>query len=319
MLHVLNGDATFRVFQQACLPGDVLVWRDILVEGPAAPPAVRAPYLAERLGIDAQEYVAGRQEEAAALEGSADHDEVVLWFEQDLFCAVNLWFLLDWSAARDGAAPPLSLVFPDEVPGVGAFRGLGTLESERLPELFARRAHVSDAARALGRRLWSAWASPDPRGLEPLLADETSALPFVGAAVRCHLARFSSVERGVNEVEEAMLSALADEPLPFSPLWRRVSCDPRVRAHGMGDVQFAAHLRELAAGPGALVALEGDAGAFASWRLALTALGRDVLARRRDWLALHPLHRWLGGVHLHPEGAAWRWGAARGRLVGDAR
>jgi hypothetical protein len=243
----------------------VLVWRDILVEGPAAPPAVRAPYLAERLGIDAQEYVAGRRQEAAALEGSAGHDEVVLWFEQDLFCAVNLWFLLDWSAARDGAPPRLSLVFPNEVPG------------------------------------------------------ERPALPFVGAAVRCHLARFPSVGRGVNEMEEAILSALADRALPFAPLWRRVSRDARVRAHDMGDVQFAAHLRELAAGAGALVALEGDAGACASWRLALTALGRDVLARRRDWLELHPLHRWLGGVHLHPEGPAWRWDAASGRLVGDTR
>ena len=116
-----------------------------------------------------------------------------------------------------------------------------------------------------------------------------------------------------------MLSALADGPLPFSPLWRRVSRDARVRAHGMGDVQFAAHLRELAAGAGALLALEGDARAFASWRPALTALGRDVLARRRDWLALHPFRRCLGGVHLHPEGTAWRWDAARGRLGGDAR
>ena len=88
-----------------------------------------------------------------------------------------------------------------------------------------------------------------------------------------------------------MLSALADGPLPFSPLWRRMSRVP----------------------------LEGDAGAFAAWRLALTALGRDVLARRRDWLALHPFRRCLGGVHLHPEGTAWRWDAARGRLGGDAR
>ena len=185
MLHVLNSDATLRVFQRACLPGDVLVWRDILVEGPAAPPAVRAPYLAERLGIDAQENVAGRQEEAAALEGSADHDEVVLWFERDLFCAVNLWFLLDWSAARDGAAPPLSLVFPDEVPGVGDFRGLGTLEPERLPSS-SRAARTSRTRRArsdagsgrLGRartRGASSRCSPSRRRRSPSSAQRSAA------------------------------------------------------------------------------------------------------------------------------------------------
>jgi hypothetical protein len=33
MLHVLNGDVTATVFAAAGLLGDVLVWRDILVEG----------------------------------------------------------------------------------------------------------------------------------------------------------------------------------------------------------------------------------------------------------------------------------------------
>ena len=62
MLHVLNGDATHRVFEQTHLTGDVLVWRDILVEGPAASPDERAPWLAARLGIDAEEYeAAGRR------------------------------------------------------------------------------------------------------------------------------------------------------------------------------------------------------------------------------------------------------------------
>jgi len=90
VLHVLNGDATHRVFEQTHLTGDVLVWRDILVEGPAASPDARAPWLAAHLGIDAEEYVRGRREEAAALAATARHDEVVLWFEHDLFCAVNL-------------------------------------------------------------------------------------------------------------------------------------------------------------------------------------------------------------------------------------
>ncbi len=36
MLHVLNGDATAVVFAAAGLPGETLVWRDIVVEGPVA-------------------------------------------------------------------------------------------------------------------------------------------------------------------------------------------------------------------------------------------------------------------------------------------
>jgi hypothetical protein len=91
--------------------------------------------------------------------------------------------------------------------------------------------------------------------------------------------------------------------------------------NGDATQEYVAGRRQEAA------ALEGSADhdevvlwfACASWRLALTALGHEVLARRRDWLTLHPLHRWLGGVHLHPEGPAWRWDAAHGRLISGAR
>src|ERR1700752_3595020 len=98
MLHILNGDATATVFANAGLAGDVLVWRDILVEGPLTvewtEPAVlaaRAAYLAERFGIDAAQYVSGVHVQEDGLAAALKHDEVVLWFEQDLFCAVNLW------------------------------------------------------------------------------------------------------------------------------------------------------------------------------------------------------------------------------------
>src|SRR5439155_1597163 len=207
VLHVLNGDATHRVFEQTHLTGDVLVWRDILVEGPAASPDERAPWLAARLGINAEEYVRGRREEAAALAATARHDEVVLWFEHDLFCAVNLWFLLDRFSARGGG------------------------------------------------------------------------------------------------------------PVDFSRLFAMVGAREPVRPHGMGDLQFAARLRELSRGPHALVTLDADGRAPRAWTLALTPLGRDVVAGRADWLAHHPLDRWLGGVHLHSPRPSWRWDGRARRLV----
>ena len=51
--------------------------------------------------------------------------------------------------------------------------------------------------------------------------------------------------------------------------------------------------------------------------LDITAQGRQVEAGEADWLALHPIDTWLGGIHLHPGGPLWRWDNARGRLVTD--
>jgi hypothetical protein len=325
MLHILNGDATAAVFADAKLSGDVLVWCDILVEGPLtagwtkpAALASRAAYLAERFGIDAAQYVSGVHAQEDGLASALKHDEVVLWFEQDLFCAVNLWYVLAWFARRPAAR--LSLVYPptDEV------RGLGVRAPAELSALYGERRPVTTPMLALGRRAWEAYTDADPRvagslasGGSPVsrgslasqssvsqrssVPQENAALPFVREALRCHFGRFPSVGTGLNEVEAATLDALAGGAQRFGDLFRAVTADE----HGMGDVQLAACVRGLAP----LVNLSG--GDVMSAEVAITALGREVRTGRRDWLDVRAINVWLGGVHLEGARPRWRWDGAR--------
>jgi len=163
VLHVLNGDATAAVFDRAGIPGERLVWRDILVEGPVpavahAPLPGRAAYLAQRLAIDAAEYARTTAEQLSSLVGAWQADEIVLWFEQDLFCAVILWSLLDW-LTRQAPAAQASLVYP---PVDVDTRGLGAVEPSELAELFATRQPVTAAASALSPRPGCSKAVPQP-------------------------------------------------------------------------------------------------------------------------------------------------------------
>src|SRR5919108_5402680 len=150
MLHLLNGDATAAVFPDA-LPGERDVWRDILMEGPAdTDPETRAAWLAPRLGVTPEEYLGGWREGQAMLARAKEHDEVVLWFEQDLFCAINLWFVLSrLDAVR------VSLVFPEITADV---KGLGALESRQFAPLFERRHSLSANEITNARALWRAYA-----------------------------------------------------------------------------------------------------------------------------------------------------------------
>jgi hypothetical protein len=301
------------VFADAGVPGERLVWRDILVEGPvtAGEPtaeflAARAAWLAGRLGIDATAYQRTVREQAAGLAASREHDEVVLWFEQDLFCAVNLWTLLDWFA-RHAADRRLSLVYP----GTDEVKGLGAMTPARLAGLFADRRPVTEAMRRLGQQAWHAFAGADPLASAPLIEQDTGELPFVRRAFRCHWGRFPSVSNGLNEVETAALAVLRRGPRRFGDLFREVGTHPRVRRHGMGDVQFAACVRGL----GRLIDVAGHDVTTAE--LEITQRGRDVAAGDLDWLDLTALETWLGGVHLRPGGPLWRWDGTRGRLVGS--
>jgi hypothetical protein len=308
---VLSGDEAARVFADAGVPGERLVWRDILVEGPvtagdATPEAVaaRAAWLAGRLGIDAGAYQRTVREQTAGLVAAREHDEVVLWFEQDLFCAVNLWGVLAWFA-RHAPATRLALVHP----GTDDVKGLGAMAAAQLAELFTARQPLTDAARGFGEQAWAAYAGADPLESALLVADETAPLPFVRQAFRCHWGRFPSVANGLSEVETAALAVLRRGPRRFGDLFRDVSAHPRVRRHGLGDIQFAACVRGLRT----LVDVAGHDVTTAE--LEITQRGRDVAAGDRDWLDFTELDTWLGGVHLRPGAPLWRWDGARGRLV----
>jgi hypothetical protein len=309
MLHVLNGDATATVFETAGIPGERIVCRDILVEGPATASVsldARAVYLADYLGLDGAAYARGVEEQTARLAGASGHDEIVLWFEQDLFCAVMLWWLLD-RLARQAPAARLSLVYPpvdDNAPGLGA------MPPARLAVLFGERRPVTEETRALGARAWAAYAGPDP--LAGAALDDTPELPFVRDAFRCHWGRFPAVANGLNEVEGAALGVLQAGRRRFGELFREVSAHPRVRRHGMGDLQLAACLRRLAP------LVRPDGAELMQATLEITPLGRDVVALGVDWLRVHAIDAWLGGVHLRRGGPLWRWDGARQRLVPSA-
>jgi hypothetical protein len=296
VLHLLNGDATAAVFPST-LPGRRAVWRDIMVEGPAVNDgAARAAWLAPRLNVTAAEYERGWRAGQETLDGAATEDEVVLWFEQDLFCAVNLWFVLD----RLAATVVVSLVFPALS---HTFDGLGTLTADQFGPLFEARTRLDAGTRGDATALWRAYAAADPS----MLARTAGRLPFARDAVRLHLGRFPSTTHGLDEVETATLEELARRPRVFPELFRTVMQVPPLRRHGMGDVQYAAMVRDLQP----LSAIENPAAPFAEWRLSLAPTGADVLGERLDGIATRALDRWLGGVHLRPGGRIWRRDGSR--------
>jgi len=298
VLHILNGDATAGVFAGAGVTGDRLIWRDILVEGPLGPAGTaeaRAQYLAARFAIDPEAYVREFADERRALALAPDHDEVVLWFEHDLFCAVNLCFLLDWLARHP--PPRLTLVW--------AVEPLSTLGADGLRGAYTARADVGHPARAAAVAAWRALASDDPRSLQ--MAD-VGGLPFLDEALRRQVHRFPSATNGLDEIEAEALAALGHGPREFHDLLARVTCVPTLRRHGIGDVQLAGDLAALASGDVPLVAREGT-----GWRL--TPAGRETLDGQRDRIATLGIDRWLGGVRLVGRGPLWRWDRARTALV----
>lgn len=324
LLHVLNGDVVREKLERAGVPGTLAVWADALPEGPVPGPAatpgewreVRARFV-ERVGYATRrEALDLMRRWDEGLESFPEHDEVVIWVEHDLFDQLLLVRHLDWFARRAGGPPRLSLIGVGSWPGIPDFRGLGQLAPDQLAPLLDTREPVTAAQLRLASAAWTAFTAPDPRGLERLLADDTSALPFLAPALRRHLEEFPSVRNGLSRTEETVLRLLAGGPLAVGDLFHAVH--RRESAYFVTDASFRTVLRALAGEPDPAIELDGageGSGVLPGGSVRLTDTGRALLEGRAERRPAPGSERWLGGVRLAAEGPRWRWDPVAGRLA----
>ncbi|HBL25866.1 MAG TPA: hypothetical protein DD490_03420 [Acidobacteria bacterium] len=326
LLHVTNGSTAADTLRASGVPGKVAITADVLHEGPTPaglPPErwrkVRARYLAESGHGGYDECLATLTRWDHALEDHRSMDELVLWFEHDLFDQLLLIRTLDGLASRDLGLTRLSLICIGEHPEVKPFHGLGQLNPRQMAELLETRRPVTRDQMVLARHAWRAFCATEPIGIEVAIRRDTSALPFLADALHRHLEEFPALRGGLPRTEQQVLRALAREggALSFEDLFR--ACQEMEERRFLGDVTFLHRLHELSDDPRRLVRLEREPGVGPRGvRVILSATGQEVLDGGDDWVRIHGIDRWLGGVHLHGREAQWRWDPAHDRLVPGA-
>jgi hypothetical protein len=229
VLHVTNGDCAIAVLRAAGMHGDLLPWRDVLHEGPVDPrlpladlSAVRARFIADSGWASLEE--AGRQfrERDERLQRCAADEEVVLWFEHDLYDQLQLVQLLAWFRAHPH--PRLTLVCEAEY--------LGEMAPSRAAALFASRRAVAPEQLQLGWEAWNAF----PGGIESFLMKDLSRLPFLEAALKRYLEE-------PRRTEALIAGALAGGPLEFGELFRRTQEKDEPRF--LGDTVFLQRVERM--------------------------------------------------------------------------
>ena len=316
MLHITNGDSVVGTFRQVRFPGAYLPWRDVLHDGPVPQTAtlselsdVRAPTLAGFGWGDYEDLRAGFAARDKVLEDSGKHEEVVLWFEHDLYDQLQLLQLLDWFSSN-GNGGKLSLIQVNSYPGVKPFYGLGQLSGPQLARLFPTRATVTQAHLVAAREAWQAFRSADPVALLELTerAEQKSyALPFLAKALQRFLQEYPWTIDGLSRIERQILQTVG----PGQRKRQEIYFESRKHEDvPWGDASVYLRLDGLAEGANpALVEVHKN-------EYAVTDAGQKLLDGKADWIKLNGgINRWLGGVHLNGQQAQWRWDDSNKTLV----
>jgi hypothetical protein len=302
IVHICNGDTTADTLSLADLPGEIRVWADALDQGPVLPVSddehwkLRADYWAARgMRDDAGRIAAWDRgvDEAAAAE------ELILWFEHDLFDQLALIRLLA-RLARRGLPAQLTIVSIDRHPEVPSFLGFGDLKPEHLAELWPRRTPLSRDAIDECVTAWIAITSADPRAL-PFLTRRIKAMPFLAGALERQLEEFPDPQSGLSRTERQLLAAIArGVSAPAELMKASQAIDPR---YPITDTLLQ-HVLKTLRGCG-----------FIDGAPAVTALGRQALAGAIDRIHECGIDDWRGGVRLTGRGPVWRWDGPQRKLI----
>jgi Domain of unknown function (DUF1835) len=313
LLHVTNGDSVGQSLTESGLGGNVLVWRDVLHDGPVPGTvtaeelrSIRARYIADHWGPQYDEVLHDFMERDRTLL-QAGSGEYILWFEADLYDQLQLIQVLAMLRKHGVDPKRIHLICIGEHQEIAHFGGLGELKPDQLTNLYPRREQLDEDTLALASAAWTTFGSDNPTPLTQTSRWTSRRLRFLTEAFARLAEEYPWRSDGLSLTQRRILAALAHESLSmqeiFGTLWRKE------RRPYLGDWSCFAYIRELALAPHPLLRYEGrgpedppDAG-----RVALTETGRRVLAAELDHTTVNGPDRWIGGVHLHPDGPAWRY------------
>jgi hypothetical protein len=258
-LHVANGHSTTRLIEAARLAGRTSIWADALHDGPVPNVSdeqlvhVRAAFLADGLDVPADAVEADLKKWRAIVDADDRYSELVLWFEHDLFDQLNLVQLLARIGRDRPVRKPVSLVSIDRYPGHEDFKGLSQLQPADVAALYEKRRRVTPQQYALAASAWDAFRSGDRARLESLLHDDTTALPFLAAALRRHLDEQAGAPGGLTLSERRLIAQLQEGPVEIRRAF--AAMHEGETAYYMTDTSFWAMVKRLAARSPAQIAV----------------------------------------------------------------
>ena len=309
-LHILNGQGTTYPFKQSGVPGEVMVWNEALAVGPVVPDAGSEAFWKVRTNYHATAYLSmdnGQQpkvdyydlvqSEFEKLQPIRSFQELVLWFEFDLFCQINLIALCSWLSQQNPGDAIVSLVCIDRYPGIENFKGMGQLGPEAFPELFDQRKQLNKTDLQYGASIWLAYCSPDPRKISDALNGGVSCFPFLAQAMKEHYQRFPSTFDGLNKQERQILNIAIDGAYSQRQLIGQVL--QQDRWYGFGDMQYYVDLQRLKV----LLSIQDH--------ITVNQIGQEVLAGIKDFLEVQPEKVALGGA----TNTDYRWDPLKQELV----
>ncbi len=232
--HILNGDSLSYQFPKN-LSGELLVARECLVEGNLGGDnlqeflANRAKYISNTYDESIEDYQKRVAPQFLSISEIKPQLIVNLWFEKDLFCQTNLWFVCSLLAKKQIKA---FLVLP-----VGSMQyGFGGMDKEQLIKVYNTRVELSKSQLQSFATLWHLYTNDN---IDLLKAEGNKIgqnFPFVPLAIKAHSERIPKNEGELSTLDMKLLEIIKKHGKDnFGKVFQEFNSKESI--YGFGDLQ----------------------------------------------------------------------------------
>ncbi|MEN1783771.1 MAG: DUF1835 domain-containing protein [Bacteroidota bacterium] len=290
LLNITNGDCFTERLKSLPYKGEIITWREMLCEGKTLSNVgsesfwkTRFEFLNKNYSISKSWFVEKTLKEYRTLCNHKQEDRIVLWFEYDLFCQINMLAILSWLKTHRRYAE-ISLVCSGRVEGSDEYFGLNELSDEALAKLYQNKIVLTQDDLEYADYVWQLYCSDNPMHLQHVINDKAFQFDYLNNAIQGHLQRFPSIKNGLNALENQVLEvALAKKPKSkkeFTALLLKTKS-----VYGFGHSQYDRMVNTLKP-------------LFSSLNpVRLSAKGKEVIAKKTNFYAqMRDADHFLGGA-----------------------
>ena len=247
ILHITNGSSLTDYLNELDFNGDFLTWHEMLCEGPTTKYIDSDEFLKERqsflndyydVEIDEYEY----KMELHKLDDLSNYTEIVLWFEYDLYCHINLIAVISLLEQKHNTLP-LYLVCSGRIHGEHDLKGLSELSPEQIQSHYKERIKLSEEDIELASTLWEIYCGRDHNLLKPFIV-QSSSFKYLSNCLKAHLKRFPSQRNGLSTLEENILTLVKDNDIKSTHHLLGYALNYQ-GFYGFGDMQLRRMIEKL--------------------------------------------------------------------------
>lgn len=217
ILHITNGGSLTAYLNELQLEGEIVTWQEMLCEGPTQEIVHTDELIKDRrhflgefydvdLDMDKVDFALTQLDNA-----NERYYEIVLWFEYDLFCHINMLAVINLLLQKK-INLPMHLVCSGRISGSKELKALGELSTGQLMKHYKDKVELTDNDIELAQTLWQIYCGVDHNLFKPFIV-KSSSFKYLNNCLKAHLERFPDTITGLNILETNILKLIKENEI----------------------------------------------------------------------------------------------------------